>query len=131
MNDIEAIEYRESLRTSWVERIEMAFRRAVQGGADDPVVLLLDLSDPRARAVASAHEDQVRVREMTGKAPDPGGRPVLMLWGVPRRWALQAGATRFRGLDELIGRLEPGDGYLLVVIAGGGMSGFAMPPVVE
>ncbi len=131
MTDIDPDVLHDFLRSSHLEKVEMAYLRALNRGAGDPVVLLLDLGDPWARAVASAHNDQAQVREMTGKAPDPGGRPVLMFWGVPRRRALEAGATRLRGLDELICRLEPGDGYLLVVIAGGGMSGFAMPPVVE
>jgi hypothetical protein len=125
MSDQDRITYREFLLSQSVEKIEMAYLRALQGEAEDPVVLVLDLSDRRARAIAEVHVRLETIRRVVAEGRGRDGA-LLMFWGVPRRWASEFGTSRIPVLDVEIDRIDPGSGFIAVVISSDGASAFAM-----
>jgi hypothetical protein len=103
-----------------VEKIEMAYVRAVGVGVAGPVVLVLDLRDEFAAAIAAGLE--ARGAGFV-RAPDLA---VFAVAGGGSFGAVIADVTTAEHLDEFC-RLGPAGTFPCLVFAGGGIEGFYRP----
>ena len=111
-----------------LERLEMAYVRALDLGLEEPVALLLDLSDADARAIAEEGGEPAQVAASVAAAARRGLTPARG-WGMARGTARDLLSRRFPGAGAVLDAADPGDGYLAIVVASGGFSVFPMLPV--
>jgi hypothetical protein len=112
------------------ERIEMHFLKARRYGATDPIVLVLDLTDESARAIAAttgrdaeseAHIAQARRR----------GVGAVATWGLPRPMAVPLLAVDHRTISDVVAEPCSPDRYWVVVVTAGAAAAFSMPVVED
>jgi hypothetical protein len=130
MTDEEVGIYLTGLLDQSREKVEMNYLLARERGDDDPVVLLLDAGDPRARAMLDRHAQADRIAAMVARAKSDGCA-LMVICGLPRREALGIAAGHLPGLEAVLDDIDVGEGYLAVVVGGGGYAVEAMPPLPE
>src|SRR4051794_14859990 len=81
--------------------IESKYREAIQNGGTDVAVLLLDVRDEAARAIAetSGQGDEIAARVADGRRR---GCPILMTWGVPRTLAIRLLSPRYSDVAGIV-----------------------------
>ncbi len=112
------------------ERAEVSLLKAIRDGAADPVVLLLDPDDPKARRIADAAINAPDHDRVIAEASRRGAYPV-MTWGVPKAYAVELLSRDFPDAAQVI--LEPhasGGRFWIIVVAEGGASPIVMPPLL-
>ncbi len=116
----------------WLEDVERNYIEAVELGATEPVVLLLDGRDAHARAVAEAIAEGYgqgdQIDTYVAAAVDGGVVPAL-IWGVPRDLACDLLSGVVPEVGEELASAPSGTGYLAIVIAAGGYTIAPLPPV--
>jgi hypothetical protein len=110
-----------------IEKVEMSYVRAVELGAAEPAVLLLDATDGHAREILDTIDQPERMTAHAAKA-SPELTP-LATWGIPGQLAQSLLALSFPETAAEFEALDPGEGYRVAVIADGGASVFVMPPI--
>jgi hypothetical protein len=119
---------RENLLRESMEKVEMRAIWALHHGAEEPTVLVLDPRDEDARAIAETSGEGVRIEDHIAESLRRGAMPVLS-WGLPRRLARDLVVAQCPEARGLIDAARVDEGYLAIVVAAGGISIFAMPPV--
>jgi len=111
------------------EWAEVSLLKATRDGATEPLVLMLDPLDAVARRIADAAGDAADNERAVEEAARRGVYPIFT-WGVPRAYAAELLARDLPEVAEAILGPHPfGDGYLIIVVAGGGASPIVMPPL--
>jgi len=107
------------------EGVEMAYLQALARYATAAAVLVLDLRDPDARAIAEAAGHREQIAKHVAEAPV--GRMPVMTRGLPRRLARDLVDARFPGVGAMIDSVDPRDGFPAVVV---GLATAAVTPVL-
>jgi hypothetical protein len=110
-----------------VEKVEMSFVRAVERGASEPAVFLLDPNDEHAREILDTTGRSEMVAAHAAKA-SPEVTP-LITWGIPRQLACSLLAMSFPETAAEFEAIDTGECYLVAVVADGGVSVFLRTPV--
>ncbi len=128
MSDDSVFDRQLSLIRKLTEKIEMGFVRAVEQKAVAPVVLVLNLRDPRGRSMAEQFGQVERITDMIADSADRVEDPTVVA-GIPLQVARSVIGDLVPDLEELVDSLSDGDGYIVVVVAYGGALARAMPPL--
>jgi hypothetical protein len=130
MPDDDAFAFSTSLIQRSTEKIEWNYLRALERGDVDPVVLLLALRDPRARAIAEQSGQVERIARMVEESAHRDEVPIVIV-GLPLQDACWVSDGLLPGLREALGAMDAGPGYVVVAVAHGGATAVAMPPVAR
>jgi hypothetical protein len=98
-----------------------SYHDALRMGADGPTVLLLDLGDDAAMALAatSGRDDEVAFIVAEGRRH---GRAPLMFFGMPRALAVELISDISPNGAAIVAVPLGDDAYYLIVVAGGSVS---------
>lgn len=111
------------------ERAETAYLKAVRQGLRNPAVLVLDVSSPKARAIARTSGRHCDVHRLREKARRAGGAPVAV-WSLSGRVAADLLPSENRDTADVL-REWPAEGppntFPVVVVGAGIVSLAAMP----
>jgi hypothetical protein len=111
-----------------LERIEVAYLQAIREGAEGPIILALDLRDPRARAVAEAAGMGEEVRDHLATA-EARGMVAGLCWGMPGRVARSLVALVDGEAAAALERPMPPGYFVALGFSGGGFAILELPEV--
>lgn len=118
----------ETLLGQNIERAETNYLKARRNGAADPVVLVLDLGDAAARAIAATTRRVAELEAVLERTRRAGCRP-LATWGLPPDMAASLLVERFPDVAEAVAIPCAGGHFRVVVVAAGAAVAFPMPVV--
>jgi len=99
-------------------KVEGGYLEAVASGVAEPTLLILDLRDRQARAIAEIGADSRYVRRFVKKGRRLGKRPDLVI-SLSRSAAAAAIATQYPAVGTNLAGSSARRGYLAVVVAWG------------
>jgi hypothetical protein len=129
MNTAEAIRTHKKLLRASVEGVEACFLQVRSDGADEPVVLVLDLLDMNGRAIAESCVGGAEIAAHLAAGPHRPSTRHMMICGLSRTEACEFLASRFPDANDVLEAADPGAGYPVVVVSGRATA-FVIPPGV-
>jgi hypothetical protein len=120
----------ENLLGQSIEWAETDFLSALRNGATTPVVLVLDLDDESARAIAGTTGRAAELEALIERTRRVGCS-ALATWGLPHDMAASLLAEEFPDVAGDIATTCAGGRFWVVVVAAGAASVFTMPVVEE
>ena len=112
------------------ERLEVRYLRAIRGGAEAPIVLALDLCDPRGRSIAEATGRGDEIPAHLAEA-EVRGTPAALFGGMPGRVARLFVGRVDPELAAELGRPTTPGYFKVLGVHGGGLAIVELPNVAE
>jgi hypothetical protein len=111
-------------------RIADSYLGALCRGSAEPAVLLLDLEDESARAIAEGAVGGATIEAYLAEGRRLG-RSSSVTWSMPRAFAVALLAGGFHVIAEQVAIPDEDGCYWVVVVARGSASAILMPPIAE
>jgi hypothetical protein len=110
------------------DRIDAGYLNAIELGAPDPAVLVIDPRDPSARAILETSVSPEEIDSILAGAKATGAEPILT-WGIPRDLAVALVGMEFPEVAATVEAEDGPEGYLAVVVAEGSASAIWRPSI--
>ncbi|MDB5350430.1 MAG: hypothetical protein JWN86_1677 [Planctomycetota bacterium] len=110
----------ESLVLRNLERVEVAYLRAVRDGSANPVILLLDLLHPCGRAIAEDAGRGPEAAAFVAEVATREGVTPILAWGVPRSQARVSLRRAIPGMADVLDQACSAGNYRVAAVAAGG-----------